>query len=141
VLRSAAGETPSTQLAIAQQLGVDRTVMTYLLDDLEGEGLIERLADPSDRRVRRIAATAKGRARLAELRERLAEAERRSLSGLAESEQATLRELANRLGRVAAVGESPTAICGMADDMERGGDGIGVEGIPGRRSRRTARRA
>jgi DNA-binding MarR family transcriptional regulator len=140
VLRSAAGETPSTQLAIAQQLGVDRTVMTYLLDDLEREGLIERLADPSDRRVRRIAATAKGVARLAELRERLAEAEQRSLSGLAEDEQATLRGLANRLGRVAAVGEAPDAACRMADDVGRGADGIGVEGIPGRRPRRPGRR-
>jgi DNA-binding MarR family transcriptional regulator len=140
VLRSAAGETPSTQLAIAQQLGVDRTVMTYLLDDLEREGLIERLADPSDRRVRRIAATAKGRARLAQLRERLAEAERLSLAGLAQDEQAALRDLANRLGRVAAVGEPPDAACRMADDVERCGDGTGVEGIPGRRPRRTGRR-
>ena len=35
--------------------------MTYLLDDLEKAGLIERRPDPADRRARRIAATASGR--------------------------------------------------------------------------------
>src|SRR5215469_3483184 len=115
VLRSAAAEAPSTQLTIAQQLGVDRTVMTYLLDDLEREGLIERLADPNDRRVRRIAATAKGRIRLAELSQRLAHAERQALAGLDEAEQASLRTMVNRLARVAAAGEQPASTCDLAN--------------------------
>ena len=34
------------QLALAQQLGIDRTVMTYLLDDLERAGLVERRPGP-----------------------------------------------------------------------------------------------
>jgi DNA-binding MarR family transcriptional regulator len=101
VLRSAATEVPSTQATIAQQLGVDRTVMTYLLDDLERENLIERLADPSDRRVRRVAATDKGRARLAELTERLKEAEHQTLAGLGKDDQAALRRMVNRLARFA----------------------------------------
>src|ERR1700687_2236830 len=33
------------QGALAQRLGVDRTVMTYLIDDLEEAGLVERRAD------------------------------------------------------------------------------------------------
>jgi DNA-binding MarR family transcriptional regulator len=136
VLRSAAGDNPSTQLAIAQQLGVDRTVMTYLLDDLEREGLIERLADPSDRRVRRIAATGKGRDHLAELTGRLAEAERQCLSGLDEDDQAKLRELVNRLARLAAVGEPPASACDVAEDA-----GMGPDGIPARRTRRRGRSA
>jgi DNA-binding MarR family transcriptional regulator len=140
VLRSAAGDTPSTQLAIAEQLGVDRTVMTYLLDDLEADGLIERLADPSDRRVRRIAATAKGRARLAELGERLDEAERASLAGLDEGEQITLRRLVNRLAWVAAVGEPPGFACDQLAELERAETGTDSGGIPGRRTRRPARR-
>ena len=40
VLAAAARDLPRSQLALAQQLGVDRTVMTYLLDDL---GEINRL--------------------------------------------------------------------------------------------------
>jgi DNA-binding MarR family transcriptional regulator len=140
VLRSAAGETPSTQLAIAEQLGVDRTVMTYLLDDLEAEGLIERLADPSDRRVRRIAATAKGRAQLAELGERLDAAERQCLTGLDEADQAILRRLVNRLARIAAVGEPPGAACEVVAEVEPGESGTASRGIPVRRPRRPARR-
>jgi DNA-binding MarR family transcriptional regulator len=136
VLRSAAAEAPSTQLTIAQQLGVDRTVMTYLLDDLEREGLIERLADPNDRRVRRIAATAKGRARLAELNGRLADAERHALAGLDENEQVTLRTMVNRLARIAASGEPPASACDLARDA-----GIADSGIPTRRRpRRPAHR-
>ena len=135
VLRSAASQAPSTQLAIAQQLGVDRTVMTYLLDDLEREGLIERLADPSDRRVRRIAATGNGRTRLAELNDRLAAAETEALAGLGEADQATLRGLVNRLARVAAVGEPRVDACQIAEDVD-----LGSGAIPGRKPRRPAHR-
>ena len=64
VLASAAVEGPRTQLALAQQLGLDRTVMTYLLDDLQKAGLVERRPDPADRRARRVVLTDAGRARL-----------------------------------------------------------------------------
>ena len=37
--------------------------MTYLLDDLEQAGLIERRPEPADRRARRVVATDAGRAR------------------------------------------------------------------------------
>jgi len=53
VLSTAACGEASSQLAMAQRLGVDRTVMTYLLDDLEMAGLVERKPDPADRRARR----------------------------------------------------------------------------------------
>jgi DNA-binding MarR family transcriptional regulator len=71
-----------SQLALAQHLGVDRTVMTYLLDDLEGAGLIERRPDPADRRARRIVATAQGRELLDDLDRRLGEAEHQVLAAL-----------------------------------------------------------
>ena len=61
VLAAAARDEHGSQLALAQHLGVDRTVMTYLLDDLEAAGLIERRPDPADRRARRIVATPDGR--------------------------------------------------------------------------------
>ena len=63
-LPGAAGGHPGhvgSQLALAQHLGIDRTVMTYLLDDLEAAGLIERRPDPADRRARRVVATRTGR--------------------------------------------------------------------------------
>jgi len=64
-----------SQLELAHHLGVDRTVMTYLLDDLERAGLIERHPDPADRRARRIAATARGSELLDDLDQRLRAAE------------------------------------------------------------------
>ena len=66
VLAAAAGDEHGSQLALAQRLGVDRTVMTYLLDSLAEAGLVERRPDPADRRARRVVATARGRALLKE---------------------------------------------------------------------------
>ena len=82
VLTAAAGDEHGSQLALAQHLGVDRTVMTYLLDSLAEAGLIERRPDPADRRARRIVATASGRALLSRLGERLCAAEDQVLAGL-----------------------------------------------------------
>src|ERR1700691_3459030 len=61
VLSAAARDEPGSQAAMAQSLGIDRTVMTYLLDDLEAARLVERHADPADRRSRRVVATGHGR--------------------------------------------------------------------------------
>jgi DNA-binding MarR family transcriptional regulator len=82
VLASAARGQPGSQLELARHLGVDRTVMTYLLDDLEKAGLIERRPDPQDRRARQIVATASGRERLDHLDQRMQAAERHVLAGL-----------------------------------------------------------
>src|SRR3984957_10852088 len=62
VLTASSLAEPRSQLELAHHLGVDRTVMTYLLDDLERDGLIERRPDPADRRARRIAVTERGAA-------------------------------------------------------------------------------
>src|SRR5579875_4160574 len=42
VLATVARGRARSQLALAQACGVDKTVMTYLLDDLERAGLLER---------------------------------------------------------------------------------------------------
>jgi len=60
VLTSAVHDGAGNQADLAVQLGIDRTVLTYLIDDLEECGLVERQADPRDRRRRRIAATHNG---------------------------------------------------------------------------------
>ncbi|HEX4219857.1 MAG TPA: MarR family transcriptional regulator [Acidimicrobiales bacterium] len=91
VLSAAARSEVGSQLALAQYLGIDRTVMTYLLDDLEREGLIERRPDPSDRRARRIVATALGTKLLVTLEERLRAAEAQLLAPLDADARATFR--------------------------------------------------
>jgi DNA-binding MarR family transcriptional regulator len=94
VLASAARGQPGSQLELARHLGVDRTVMTYLLDDLEKAGLIERRPDPQDRRARQIVATASGRERLDRLDQRMQAAERHVLAGLdAEADRRAFRAL------------------------------------------------
>jgi DNA-binding MarR family transcriptional regulator len=91
------GSHPS-QLALATHLGIDRTVMTYLLDDLADAGLVERQQNPADRRQRKIVATAAGRRTFKRLHRRVEVAEESVLGSLSETERTTLRAL---LGRVA----------------------------------------
>ena len=84
---------------MAQRLGIDRTVMTYLLDDLEGAGLVERQPDLADRRSRRVVATVRGRAVLDDLDASFARAEQHLLGALGPEDQAAFRKL---LGELAA---------------------------------------
>src|ERR687894_2874686 len=71
-----------SQLALANRLGIDRTVMTYLIDDLVEAGLVERQPNPRDRRQRLIVATPRGREAVAALCAQVAEAESRLLAAL-----------------------------------------------------------
>ena len=78
--------------ALAGMLYCDPSNVTGLVDRLEARGLIERRADPEDRRVKRLASTAEGRrlrdralARLYEPPEairRLSKADQRALAAL-----------------------------------------------------------
>ena len=98
VLAAAARDEHGSQLALAHHLGVDRTVMTYLLDSLAEAGLIERQPDPADRRARKIVATARGRALLDELAVRLRTAEDQVLAGLDnDADRQAFRALLRRL--------------------------------------------
>lgn len=105
VLAMSAHEEPPTQGALAARLGIDRTVMTYVLDDLERAGLIERRLDPADRRARRIVVTEVGRGVLGELDERVAEAEAELLSGLAPEQRDLLCGLLEHAASGAAPGD------------------------------------
>lgn len=105
------GEPPS-QLALAGRLGLDRTVMTYLVDDLERAGLVERKANPDDRRQRQIVATERGRALLAERCAFVESAEDRILAALDPEERAAFRHL---LRKAAAGGDPGLDPCVEAD--------------------------
>ncbi|MEU7675437.1 MarR family winged helix-turn-helix transcriptional regulator [Micromonospora taraxaci] len=85
-----------TQGALATRLAIDRSVLTYVIDDLETAGLIERKLDPQDRRARRVVATDSGRAALAEAERRVAHAEDHVLGGLPEDQRDTFRDVAAR---------------------------------------------
>ena len=89
------GAQPS-QLALANHLGLDRTVMTYLVDDLEKAGLVERRANPTDRRQRQIVATPRGRQLVEGACQRVIQAQEDLLGTLAPDERVALRRLLNK---------------------------------------------
>ncbi len=89
------GDHPS-QLALATGLGIDRTVMTYLLDDLVAAGLVERQLNPTDRRQRKIVATALGIQAMAHLNRRVCQAEDELLGALDDEERDAFRTLLRR---------------------------------------------
>lgn len=96
VLSTVVHEQLPTQAAVATHLSIDRTVMTYLIDALEADGLVERKPDPADRRARRIVATDRGRKVLATAERRVAAVEDVVLAGLGPDEQAAFQELTQR---------------------------------------------
>jgi DNA-binding MarR family transcriptional regulator len=109
---------PRSQLALAQHLGVDRTAMTYLIDDLERAGLVERKPDPTDRRARRVAITESGRSLLHEVKGRLERAEDELLFCLEEPDRTTLRTLLQRLATALA----PADPCEIMDAIVGGAE-------------------
>jgi DNA-binding MarR family transcriptional regulator len=102
------GDHPS-QLALATWLGIDRTVMTYLLDDLVAAGLVERQQNPTDRRQRKIVATAHGVQTFTELQRKVRRAEDDLLGALSDTERETLRDL---LGKAVAALPNGGYTCG-----------------------------
>ncbi|GLW94093.1 transcriptional regulator [Actinokineospora globicatena] len=110
VLTSATTGEPCSQQTLARHLGVDKTVMTYLIDDLERAGLVERRPDPTDRRARLLSATAAGRAHLAETAAALRRVEDEILAPLAPAERDLLRDLLRKL----ATRQEPGSPCEVA---------------------------
>ena len=133
----ASRDQPGTQLAIAAQLGVDRTVMTYLLDALEDAGLVTREPDPTDRRARRIVVSERGVALLADLDERLRDVEARLLSALDDDERAAFRSLLRRVAAHLDAVDPVVDPCTLAD----GAAESSPVDRPARRGRRQARTA
>jgi DNA-binding MarR family transcriptional regulator len=114
VLATIARGLPRSQLALAQQLGVDKTAMTYLLDELEEAGLIERRPDPADRRARQILSTELGRCTLANFKQRLDAASEKLLEPLSCDEALAFRSMIERIAHGSQPGTSP---CSAALDV------------------------
>jgi DNA-binding MarR family transcriptional regulator len=117
VLAVAGQGEPRSQLALAQHLGVDRTAMTYLLDDLEAAGLVERRPDPADRRARRVAPTPDGLALLCQVKATLRDVEDALLAPLDDQERVVLRGLLRRL----ATNVAPANPCEIAREFAESG--------------------
>lgn len=103
---------PPNQQALGAHLGIDRTVLTYLIDALVEAGDVERIPDPADRRARKVVATEAGLQRLSTCEEQVAAAESGMLAGLEPADANLLRTVLHRLASQAhqpASGSNPCA--------------------------------
>ena len=77
-------------------MGIDRTTMVSLIDQLENAGLAKRQPSPTDRRAREIAITPKGRRLLQRARRMISEVDDEVLTGLTAKERGELLTLLRR---------------------------------------------
>jgi DNA-binding MarR family transcriptional regulator len=70
ILRSLTEAGPASVNALALRLGLDGSTVTRQTAAMESRGLIDRVADPHDRRASIATATDRGRARMEDLRRR-----------------------------------------------------------------------
>jgi DNA-binding MarR family transcriptional regulator len=82
---------PLSQQEVAGRLGVDRTTMVALIDELEDQGLVQRRRDPDDRRKNVVALTEVGAATLRQATQVSDGAERRFLGSLSDEQTAQLK--------------------------------------------------
>ncbi len=84
------------QQELGAAMGIDRTTMVSLIDQLEGAGLARRRPSAKDRRAREVAITPKGRRLLGRARGMLSRAENDVLGGLTTEERRELLTLLRR---------------------------------------------
>ena len=84
------------QQELGSVMGIDRSTMVSLIDQLEGAGLAKRRTSATDRRAREIAITPKGRRLLERARRMILETEDEVLTGLTAEERGELIELLRR---------------------------------------------
>jgi DNA-binding MarR family transcriptional regulator len=86
-----------SQQALSVALGIHRSAVVALVDDLEHRGLAERRRDPDDRRAYTLFLTSTGRELLAELRRAADEEDVDLLAALDASERLQLISLLQRV--------------------------------------------
>jgi DNA-binding MarR family transcriptional regulator len=93
-----AGE-PRTQNELRLELGVTSPNVTYLIDNMEKEGLVQRVPHPSDRRTGLVELTDQGRELTSRLTPAMAEFMGRMTQGFTEEEKHTFIRLMDRFHR------------------------------------------
>jgi DNA-binding MarR family transcriptional regulator len=85
----------STQVTLADMLDVEPITLGRMVDRLQDAGLVERRADPNDRRAWRLHLTDAGHAKSKDLLPTASALLVDSLQGLSEAKQAELEEMLN----------------------------------------------
>ena len=126
VLAAASRGDAPTQAALAELLLIDRSVMTYLIDDLEAADLVQRRADPGDRRVRRVCPTEHGLEVLARANTVVEHVEERILGGLDPDTRALFHAAAARAATAVQEASPETNPCAAV--LQVTGDGAAGAG-------------
>ena len=105
-----------SQQALSAALGIHRSAMVALVDDLEQRGLAERRRDPADRRAYTLYLTPAGRDLLADLERIVDERDVELLAALDASERSQLISLLQR------VAESQGLTTGVHPNLEQSRD-------------------
>jgi len=84
------------QQELGSALGIDRSTMVSLVDQLENAGLAERRPSATDRRAREVAITSKGKRLLEKARALTSQVEDEVLGGLSSEERQQLLTLLRR---------------------------------------------
>ncbi|MBR3370375.1 MAG: winged helix-turn-helix transcriptional regulator [Rhodobacteraceae bacterium] len=88
-----------TQSDVARQLGIERSGLVAIIDDLEQGGLVRREAVPGDRRSQALLPTPQGRQKLETTMAQARAREKQLLSAFSPQEQAQFLDLLHRLRR------------------------------------------
>ena len=121
-----------SQQALSDALGIRRSAMVALVDDLEERGLAERRPDPADRRAYTLYLTPRGRQTLARMRRAAREHEAELLAALDASERSQLIELLQRLA------ESVGLVTGVHPSLATPPDARAPARAPARGPRRSS---
>ena len=97
LMRFVAASEGQSQQALAERLGVPPSRMVAMVDHLEDAGLVERRADPEDRRVRGLHLTRKGRGVLDKASKIAIDYETRLCAGINREEREQLIDLLQKL--------------------------------------------
>jgi DNA-binding MarR family transcriptional regulator len=97
VLMALATEDGQSQRQLSARLGIHRNAMVTVIDALEADGLVKRMAHPDDRRAFAITLTDRARGLLPNLDEAARALEDTITAPLSPVERNTLRELLQRV--------------------------------------------
>jgi DNA-binding MarR family transcriptional regulator len=97
VLNLLADQRPLSQQAIGEMLGIDRTTMVEIVDELERAGIARRVRNPSDRRSYLVTLTPGGRTKQRRAAKAFDDAVDEFLSPLEPAERLQLTDMLRRL--------------------------------------------